>query len=178
MKTKFVAIALLALIVPALVLPVVADAQAVAAEGVPEVAVDKAGAAEMGLFPPYWDSNDWPSLLVFKGVALKDGKIAPAVFLAVNGEDGSFEQATFIIDGRSADAKVEDIGRYPKNGAIFVSFDDGSLLLKRYQLNYMDTLFASGEYAGWQLNLRAVGSDPVYRIFEPESDAATVEIVH
>ncbi|MEM7815241.1 MAG: hypothetical protein QXF55_02790 [Candidatus Aenigmatarchaeota archaeon] len=171
MKATFAAIAVLALIVPAFALPVVASAEAAVMPG------EAASKSDIQLFPPYWDGNDWPSLLVFKGVALKGDEIAPAVFLAMDGEDGRFEQATFIIDGRSSDVQIEDIDRYPKNGAIVVSFDDGSLLLKRYQLNYMDALFASGEYDGWQLNLRMVGNEHLCRLFEPLEQPAVAEQV-
>jgi len=169
MNKKIAFVAVLSILLPALALPSMADAQVrTEPTGAGEESIT---AAEAKMMPYWYDENDWPSLLVMKGIAAKDNKLASAVFVVVN-DDGEFSRATIIVDGKSRDIEISGINRYPKNGAIVVSFDGGSLLLKRYQINYMDTLLVSGSYDGWQLNMRLVGNEPIYRIFEQPAEIA------
>lgn len=158
---------MLAILLPALALPAVAMQASAAGAAAPELAesaVQSTEQVKMSIFPPDWQEGDWPELLAFKGVAVKDGRLVSAVFLAIRSEGSDFDQTTLIIDGKSSDLAAKNISRYPKNGAIVLSFDRGTLLLKRYQFNYADTLVASGEYDGWQLNMRIIGNEPVYRV--------------
>lgn len=130
-----------------------------------------------GCDPPYREPNyDWPAMLAFKGLAANGEKMAPVAVIALadaSTDPYSFDlnkyQLYIVVNGEAKQLAVESAESHPELGAYIVRFKEGSLTIKAYTINYQQTLFVSGKYGDWQLNMRLadMNSDVIYRIMQP-----------
>jgi hypothetical protein len=166
MKKPLVALAILAVLVPSLALPGLATV-------INQPVIDQS---------PYKDPRpDWPEMLVFKGVGIKNGEIVSAAFVGMERQNGQFDfRETYVLVGGEAQrVKIENVKNVPERGAVILRFENGDfLLLKAYQQEYRGAvLVVSGVYEGYNLNMRAVGVEdyavlsmlkPVKQVVEEE----------
>ena len=126
---------------------------------------------DKNIYPiPYY--NDYPGLVVLKGVAVEGENVEPAVFIGIyNGYSSNtfnFQDSYFIVDGKAYELDLEDRHYDSKTGTAILQFDAGSedltLVLKSYRINYRDVVVASGQFGDYILNMRLVGyEEPIYR---------------
>jgi hypothetical protein len=143
MRKSAIAIGILAVLMPALILP-----------------------AQASALPPghYREpAMDWPEMLVLKGIAVKGDEVVSAVFIGLEPEDEKlgFSDSYMLVGGEAKRVGIEDVDIRPERGAVVLRLEGGGfLVLKAYQEGYRGTLLvASGSYEGYSLNMRVVGFD-------------------
>lgn len=115
--------------------------------------------------------NDYPNVLVFKGVAVKNSKVSPSVMVGMDKTDNFEYKVTYLLLGEKLYQLELDEAKYDeKSGTWIVEFDvedsdkNLKLIVKYYQWNI---LVASGQFGDYLLNLRLVGNEDIYRILQP-----------
>lgn len=152
------------------------------------------GVAKIAPYPYPVPNNDFPDVLVMKGVAVKGEDIKSAIFLATDKIDTyKFRENYLLIDGVSHVLKPDSVKYDDSTKTAILKFSsDGKifkLVVKVHRMNYQDVVTASGVFNGHVLNLRLVGdTEQIYRIMEkplgkdiasttyPESDLTKEEI--
>jgi len=116
---------------------------------------------------PYYYGDDYPNVLILKGVAVDD-EIEPAVFVGI-GE--KFENSFLIIGDKAYELELKDQQYDNKKQTLVAIFESGEetlkIVVKHYTINYNDVAVASGTFDGKILNMKLVGYDgSVYKILD------------
>lgn len=121
--------------------------------------------------------------LFFDGVAVKDNNVVSAVFVAtdrneiiydnqINGQinDLGFKNYYLLLDGKAYVLVLKDVSFDQKTRIVIATFSSEGkelkLVIKAHEINYYNSVFASGEFDGYLLNMKAVGNQfPIVKPF-------------
>lgn len=128
---------------------------------------------EKSIYPYPYYNDDFPDVLVMKGVAVSGEDVKSAVFLATDKEENyKFRNNYLLVDGKSHELGLEDF-KFDQNTRTavlrFTADDDKifKLVIKIHRFNYQDIATGSGVFDGHILNLRLVGDyEQIYRIMQ------------
>ena len=115
---------------------------------------------------PVYQNYDWPYMLAFKGIAVNGEDTSPAALIAL-GEKSveDIKQLHFILDGEAFTVEVRGIDADPEKGIVVIHIDGGQIIAKTYTINYQQTVFVSGNYKDWELNMVLVNMMNDYNVF-------------
>ena len=123
-------------------------------------------AEEKEIAIPYPYYNEYPELLVLKGVAVKGDDVVSAVFLAVEKESNGYKNIYLLIDGKSYELELEKTKFDKETGTIIAEFSENLRLIgKNHIIDYRNIFTVTGQFGEYLLNMRLVGSLD-YRILE------------
>lgn len=133
---------------------------------------------ESVVYPYPYYGNEYPNVLVLKGVAVSDNT-EPAVFVGINGKNMKFENSYLIIGSNAYDMEMKDYNYDSEKQTLVVTFKSGEdtlkLVVKQYTINYNNIAVASGTFNEKILNMKLVGEEPVYRALDtPAQDSGTI----
>lgn len=117
---------------------------------------------------PHYPIDDFPDLLVLKGVAVKDSEIKSAVLISIDRDKPYFRNTYLLIDGKIHELDLVDYTYDADKKTAIVRLSSGSekfdLVVKMHRVDYRDVITASGVFDGHILNMRLIGNAPVYKI--------------
>ena len=117
-------------------------------------------------YPTYpYPNYDWPYMLAFKGVAVNGEDTSAAAVIALGDSLGDIKKLHFIIDEEAFTVDVRGIDTDPEKGIMILHTDTGEIVAKMYTVNYQQTVFVSGNYKDWELNMVLVNTINDYDIF-------------
>lgn len=128
---------------------------------------------EKSLYPYPYYNDDFPDVLVLKGVAVSGEEVKSAIFLATDRiENYKFESNYLILGGKSYELELDAVKYDEASRTAVIKFTSGDeilkLVIKIHHANYQEVVTASGVFDGHILNLRLVGeNEPIYRIMQP-----------
>ena len=168
---KILAVALVVITISSIgfaVPELIEETDMVAAGGTGEIVSEKMIAeSEMLPYPYYY--NEYPEILVLKGVGVKGDEVVSAVFVAVERTSSGYKDIFLLIDGELYELELEKTKFDSETGTIIADFsgeEDLRLVAKNHRIDYMNVFTVTGQFGEYLLNMRLVGNQPIYGILE------------